>query len=558
MINLVTTALRSIRASRALLAKSDKNLAKDSRGAMMVLGLFVSFFLVGVLYYLVGIGDSIWHREQLLDAADSGAFSAAVMHARGMNILVLINIIMAIILAVLVALRIIQFILLVAIAICYAMSLIPFAGTMWIAWAQTLTATYQGVERVHRNLKPPIYRALETLHCTSMGVRMAVPAAAQARLMFTIKDKHGDPIKGGIVWPIFRQLPTEPESFDFLCGKAGEYAATLVMSPLRSMISPEITSKLSKSFGDITEEFSSYFCGQSDQAPNLEATYESVYPPLDTEDARRCRQGAGQNDLEEGRLRACADATKEQADILQFDSSGYCTNDECKQLIKKSREHCNPSSGSLRNYKWREREITLKRKKVGGTWTTVREEGESKLMEDSERAPCGAANASVGNSWNHNQASALCEEEHAEPTMPGEELSYTEVEEVLSCSKEQKSRVITDAAQADPPETTGRSGQSLGVDDSPPISSGGSSTGQDRRSQEQCFSGRYARSPQRLLPGVHLGEEDFQLRALIYGKGVPTRQEKAVDLAILGRDRGAKDDFPKTLRALGSYQASQS
>lgn len=64
---------------------------RDERGAILVLGLFVAALLVGFLYYVIGIGDALHHTERMQDAADTGAYSTAVMHARGMNLVALLN-----------------------------------------------------------------------------------------------------------------------------------------------------------------------------------------------------------------------------------------------------------------------------------------------------------------------------------------------------------------------------------------------------------------------------------------------------------------------------------
>lgn len=89
-------------------ASTDDSLRSDERGAIMVMGLFMAVFLVGMLYYLVGVYDAVIFRERMQDSSDAGAFAAAVMNARGMNLIVLLNIVMAIAFAVLIALKIIQ------------------------------------------------------------------------------------------------------------------------------------------------------------------------------------------------------------------------------------------------------------------------------------------------------------------------------------------------------------------------------------------------------------------------------------------------------------------
>jgi hypothetical protein len=75
-------------------------IAADERGAMMVMGVFVSMFLVGALWSIAGMGEAVVMRERMQEAADASAMAAAVIDARAMNILVLFNLIMAAILSI--------------------------------------------------------------------------------------------------------------------------------------------------------------------------------------------------------------------------------------------------------------------------------------------------------------------------------------------------------------------------------------------------------------------------------------------------------------------------
>jgi hypothetical protein len=81
-------------------------LKDDTRGAVLVIGIVMGALLVGALWHIAGIGDAIIWRERAQDAADASAFESAVWHARGMNVLAAINIIMSMVLAVLVVWRI--------------------------------------------------------------------------------------------------------------------------------------------------------------------------------------------------------------------------------------------------------------------------------------------------------------------------------------------------------------------------------------------------------------------------------------------------------------------
>jgi hypothetical protein len=59
----------------------------------MLIGLLLALAVVGALWCLIGIGDAILAREVSQEAVDSAAFTNAVIHARGMNFIAFINII---------------------------------------------------------------------------------------------------------------------------------------------------------------------------------------------------------------------------------------------------------------------------------------------------------------------------------------------------------------------------------------------------------------------------------------------------------------------------------
>src|SRR5688500_18521132 len=72
-------------------ASTGPGVLKDERGAILVLGIFMCACMVGALWYLAGIGSAIIYRERMQEGVDAVAFSGAVLHARGMNLIVLLN-----------------------------------------------------------------------------------------------------------------------------------------------------------------------------------------------------------------------------------------------------------------------------------------------------------------------------------------------------------------------------------------------------------------------------------------------------------------------------------
>src|SRR3954452_1963028 len=104
-------------------------LVDDRRGAILVAAVFMAVFLVGALWYLVGIGDAAIYREKMQDGSDAVAFASAVYHARGMNIIAVFNLIMAAALAVLIAFKIAEIIAATVAAIAFALIVPTFGAT---------------------------------------------------------------------------------------------------------------------------------------------------------------------------------------------------------------------------------------------------------------------------------------------------------------------------------------------------------------------------------------------------------------------------------------------
>jgi hypothetical protein len=67
------------------------SLRRDERGAVLLVGVFAAVMLFGAAYFVLGVGDSIQHRETMQDSADTGAYTVAVLNARAMNLVVLLN-----------------------------------------------------------------------------------------------------------------------------------------------------------------------------------------------------------------------------------------------------------------------------------------------------------------------------------------------------------------------------------------------------------------------------------------------------------------------------------
>jgi len=205
-------------------------LLRDERGAIAIVVLFMAVFLVAALFYLIDIGSSLLYRERMQEAADAAAFSSAVIHARGMNILALINMIMAALLAVLVALNLIEMVIVVgmaAVAACIAISL----GTCTAAASALppLEEARNTVSSIRDNVRSSVLSGLSMLHTAERGVRLFIPYASELAVWQTVEGHYSPPVKLGFAVPPRAVLPTVDDSYTELCGRAGDYVARLAM-----------------------------------------------------------------------------------------------------------------------------------------------------------------------------------------------------------------------------------------------------------------------------------------------------------------------------------------
>lgn len=74
--------------------KHRPDLLSDSRGAVLMVGLFMACFLIGSLWFLIGVGEAVVYRDKAQEVADVAVFASATVHARGMNMIAAINLIM--------------------------------------------------------------------------------------------------------------------------------------------------------------------------------------------------------------------------------------------------------------------------------------------------------------------------------------------------------------------------------------------------------------------------------------------------------------------------------
>jgi len=143
----------------------------DTKGAVMLTGLFMSFVLVGALWYVIGVGDAIIFRDRMQEAADHAVFSSAAVHAKGMNFISVINLIMLILVAVHIVFGLIQD---ATIAVCLAAGI----GCLWCLAA--CPRIPGAIENFH-NVADKVKKGLTILASIETGIAIGTPWIGTAK-----------------------------------------------------------------------------------------------------------------------------------------------------------------------------------------------------------------------------------------------------------------------------------------------------------------------------------------------------------------------------------------
>jgi hypothetical protein len=269
-------------------SSSARGLVDDRRGAVLLIAVFMSSFLVACLWYIIGIGDAAVYRQYLQDGADSVAFGSAVYHARGMNILALINLVMAAVLAVLVAFKMAQVLLIAANVLSCACAAAAVGFNPVCDAACTLTGAAENpMDKLVSAVEKIVNQVLKALHMASNAVAYGMPWVAEGKAIMVASD-YKPTVQGGAMMSIslvpgvvegalggFKKgasnnrmgLPVEDDDFKVLCKKAGKLAGEMMFAPFdflgMPMVSGTVGSFAGSVMGSLASTFPGYFCGDS-------------------------------------------------------------------------------------------------------------------------------------------------------------------------------------------------------------------------------------------------------------------------------------------------------
>jgi len=204
-------------------------LVADEGGAIMVIGVFMAVLLVGFMYYVIGVGETIFYRERMADAGDAGAWAAAVMHARGMNAIVLINMVMAAIAAVVLAIGAVLLIIDIGLVISGVLCGIPWTAAVGCPVQAALRVARPPVKTAHDAAKQFADAVLPVLNKAATGLKWAVPWLAQVKVV-NVSRAYNPPVDVGIFVSktLIEGLPVEDDECQVLEDRGVEYVEELI------------------------------------------------------------------------------------------------------------------------------------------------------------------------------------------------------------------------------------------------------------------------------------------------------------------------------------------
>jgi hypothetical protein len=205
----------------------------DTGGAIMVVGVFMTLFLIGGLFFLLGIGDALVFHDHMQEVADVSAFTGAVVHARFMNLIAAINLIMLALVVIHLALALLHLGTLILNVLACVIDLacpvpIPLAACLATVVANNLaTIALEGYDALMKG-------TLLALSAVQYGLAWTAWIAAPAASVYVASNYKSHPsgptvlgLSEGLSIPFLSSgrigLPVNEEEPGFLCEKLISY-----------------------------------------------------------------------------------------------------------------------------------------------------------------------------------------------------------------------------------------------------------------------------------------------------------------------------------------------
>jgi hypothetical protein len=496
-------------------------LLRGEQGAVMLMGIYFCVLLMALVFYVLGVAQTVLAQEGMQDAADAASFASAIVHARGMNLLVYINWVMAALVAVLIAIRLVESLFIIAGTTLSTLSFFSFGAATPLA---SLCWTQVNVwNQLYERTKKVVFPVLEALHSAEKAVSVVVPAAATLEALVESGKTHA-PADAVFALPGRLTLPVEFDSFPPLCERGADLVGYVATLPIRALGGPMegIADGLEDGLGAMAGSLSGYLCGASagsGDPPVHRRTVEKLYPeatvqrPCSSNEECAAQERAGAalyGQMTRGQPRADGRCPRATLDEPCPESDPY------ERYAAQVREICAPHGD------FRPKSYSFVLQNVRSTYELkpsgkyeVRREVLSSRYERDQPLPCRDTSKIQKNRWsNYERKGFVSGARYALPVCASNEvgiggrvgagpvtISQTIAAHVFACKVDE-------------------------VVETPLAKRGEKMEGQSDK-----------HSPMKMEDDVELGGEDFQIRALAYGDGVgPGEYSKGVHMALFGRE----------------------
>ncbi|MBK8169933.1 MAG: hypothetical protein IPK60_06275 [Sandaracinaceae bacterium] len=240
-----------------------RSLTDDQRGAIMVMGIFMAMLMVGFIYYVSGLGQAVLFRERMQDSSDAGAWAAAVIHARGMNIIAFLNMLMGAIAAVLIALKIILLMCQIASIVCKILCAIPYTAYIGCPLEGPVDALKEGVSEAHDAMQDFADEVLPILTKAERAIAKAIPALAEVKVVAMSLGVLKHPVSFGFMYSkTIRDfsLPVEDDECSRIEEEGKAYIGDLITRPFSGGMAA-ILDKVMGALGDVAMMINGKVCG---------------------------------------------------------------------------------------------------------------------------------------------------------------------------------------------------------------------------------------------------------------------------------------------------------
>lgn len=338
-------------------AQDRSHLGRNEEGAIIVLGLFIALALVGLMFYLIGIGQVVFQRERMQDAADAVALATAIGQARGMNLIVFINLVMAALVAIVLALKVVELMLTALTLILTAVSwLLPAAA----AAIPQVNAQRTALHDLHESARGIVDEVLLGLNLLQRAVKVISPAQSVSTAQIKVPEEYSALIDSATGVPAQATLPVTNDQYNTLCRRSRDILVGLSTAVIQDV--PFSSRVLGLAADTLSQGVGEAFCYREGTPPEGAQARITRMLPIERTPGKACE--ADKAELEET-SKSCQ-AWEEDLRLRHPEADGACVDHAleprrsnlCNLAVKQARVECDPElNPDALVYSWSEQEV---------------------------------------------------------------------------------------------------------------------------------------------------------------------------------------------------------